>query len=265
MKHHVLIEDLYGPKTTWFVRKSLTYQSPVVAGTGWAAIGDATGFTNPLYSPGINCNMGTSVFLAEKTAAYLAAKEESSRQAILSEYTHFCSARVPNLQRMNVFNYLTMRSPRTGPLGALWQYFCGTGNPEWQRVQEFADFERVAEFITQWEWGSQRPEYIAFADKAIQLLSGPPTAPSLEIIDEVIKVSEEMMGQLMKTGKFKSRWSGLLRYYDDELTFSKDKIRRDILASRCENCANWRILTGEAMLCPTCGARNQLVAIQRYG
>ncbi len=67
MTHFEQIENLYGPGTTWFVRKTLTYQSPVVSGPGWLAIGDACGFTNPLLSPGITANMATSTFAAELT------------------------------------------------------------------------------------------------------------------------------------------------------------------------------------------------------
>lgn len=61
MDQHVLIPNLYGPGTTWFTRKQLTYQSPKVSGPGWIAIGDAVGFTNLLFSPGINANIDTSV------------------------------------------------------------------------------------------------------------------------------------------------------------------------------------------------------------
>lgn len=42
MSKHTLLEDLYGPGTTWFIRKQLAYQSPQVSGPGWVAIGDAT-------------------------------------------------------------------------------------------------------------------------------------------------------------------------------------------------------------------------------
>jgi flavin-dependent dehydrogenase len=265
MDRHILIPDLYGPKTTWFVRKGLTFSSPVVAGAGWAAIGDATGFTNPLFSPGINCNMATSVFLAEKTPAYLSAVDSPSRRAVLDSHNAFCARRVANLHRMNLFNYSTFRSPRLGRLGPLWQYLCGTGNRNWQRIGEFTSFERVAELVTAWEWGSNAPEYIEFADAAIKLLAGPPeTAPGKELEDEVLAISERMMGETLRSGKYKNRWAGLLRYYDDDLKFNEKKIGRDQLASRCKGCRNWRMLTGEARKCPVCGADNDVIAIQRF-
>lgn len=67
MTNFELIENLYGPNTTWFIRKSLTYQSPVVSGPAWLAIGDASGFTNPLHSPDITAAMSTSTYAAELT------------------------------------------------------------------------------------------------------------------------------------------------------------------------------------------------------
>lgn len=263
MQRHTLVRDLYGPGTTWFIRKSLSYQSPVAAGAGWAAVGDATGFTNPLYSPGINCNMGPSVWLAEQTPAYLSTPSSDVRRDIMSRYRRYCDARVPDLHRMNTFNYLMMRSPQTGPLGPLWQYLCGTGNADWRDIKSFAHIDRVAELVTRWEWGSQHPEYIAFADKAIKLLDGPPTEPSQETIDEVKSLSEEMLRRVVETGRFRNRWAGLLRYYDNDLHFCERKVQRDVLATRCEHCGNWRILTGDTAKCATCGGANKVVAIQR--
>lgn len=266
MARHKLVHDLYGPGTTWFVRKSLTYgvRAASAPEQGLAAIGDAAGFTNPLYSPGINCNMGTSVWLAEQTAAYLAAPDAAAKRQVLERYNQYCVARVPNLHRMNVFNYLTMRSPRTGPLGPLWQYLCGTGNAEWQRIKDYASLERVAELVTTWEWGANRLEYIEFAEKTIQLLNGPPSEPSLELIEEILQLSEKCMKEVIESGKYRSRWAGLLRYYDDDLKFHNTKISRDVLAKRCEACGNWRILTGCARKCPTCGVENKGVAIERF-
>lgn len=263
MQHHTLVRDLYGPGTTWFIRKSLSYQSPVAAGAGWAAVGDATGFTNPLYSPGINCNMGPSVWLAEQTPAYISTSSPAVRRDIMSQYRKYCDVRVPDLHRMNTFNYLLMRSPQTGPLGPLWQYLCGTGNADWRDIRSFSHIDRVAELVTRWEWGSQHPEYIAFADKTIKLLDGPPTEPSQETIDEVMTLSEAMLRRVVETGRFRNRWAGLLRYYDNDLYFCRGKVQRDLLAARCEHCGNWRILTGDAVKCATCGGANKVVAIQR--
>jgi len=260
LSQHTLITDLYGPKTTWHIRKTLTYDSPVVTGPSWAAIGDAAGFTNPLYSPGINCNMATSVYLAEMTPRYLTGQ----CQSVMDEYARFCNGRVANLHRMNVFNYVMMRSARTGPLGPLWQYLCGTGNHEWQGMRECTTLEDVARVVMAWEWGADRPEYIAFAEEAIELLRGPPCQAESEVVAAVVELSATRMKEAVATGKYKSRWAGLLRWYDDQLMRRDDKPGRDILARRCVACGNWRILRDDVVRCATCGAVNGQTAIVRY-
>ncbi|GME29185.1 hypothetical protein GTA08_BOTSDO03997 [Neofusicoccum parvum] len=271
MAQHTLIPDLYGPGTTWYIRKQLTYHSPVSAGPGWAAIGDATGFTNPLYSPGINCNLGTSVRLAEHTLDYLApGATAASRNALLHRYSDFCAARTPRLHMMNTLNYYLMRHPRTGPLGPLWGWLIGIGNPEWQRMRALGSpsVDQVGDFLANWEWGANLPEYAAFAEAAIALLEGPPTgiagADGERRVEEAVRVSAEMARRAVK-GAYGNRWGGVFRYYDDELNWSSDKVARDVLARRCDACRNWRLLTGEAARCTTCGAVNEAVHIVRYG
>lgn len=276
MDRHRLVTDLYGVKSTWFIRKQLTYESPVVtgmqrrpdgsAGMMWAAIGDATGFTNPLYSPGINCNMATSVMLAEKTLSLLASTDTSGRQYILGQYSTFCVQRCPNLHRMNVFNYLLMQSPRTGPLGPLWQYVSGTGNDRWRHAMDFVSIDRVKDFVTTWEWGSQHPEYIEFANEAIRLLSGTfrVGSPGEAKVDEVLRLSEKMLADVKSSRKYMNRWAGLFSWYDDELQFNSKKVGRDRLAARCESCGNWRILTGVSKRCCICGAICEEVDISKY-
>ncbi|CAN8103116.1 unnamed protein product [Discula destructiva] len=263
MDQHTLIKDLYGPKTTWFVRKALTYQTAVVGGPRWAAIGDATGFTNPLYSPGINCNMATSVFLAESTEDFLAARTAEARWTVIERYQQFCAARVPNLHRMNMFNYLMMRSTQTGPLGATWQYLCGTGNEQWRNMRA-CTFENVAEAVTTWEWGANKAEYIAFADEAIALFSGPPSQATPESVAAVMQLSKKRLGEVMPSGKYQGRWAGLLRWYDDCLEYCPEKTGRDELSRLCETCGNWRILRDDITKCATCGAVNKHNNIVRY-
>lgn len=276
MDRHLLIKDPYGKNSTWFIRKQITYSTPIVSGIAentrnggdsmaWAAIGDAAGFTNPLYSPGINCNMATSVFLAEKTP-YLLSRGISEKEKTLDQYNKFCSERVANLHRMNKYNYVLMQSPRTGPLGPLWQYVSGTGNALWRRSSEFVAVDRVAEFVTTWEWGSQHPEYITFANEVIRLLGnrlsdGPPDEARM---DEVLQLSETMLARVKQSGKYVNRWAGLFSCYDDELRFDPRKKGRDKLAIRCEGCGNWRILTGVSARCCNCGVVCREVDIVRY-
>ncbi|CAJ2500360.1 Uu.00g032130.m01.CDS01 [Anthostomella pinea] len=267
MDKHRLVQDLYGPKSTWFIRKGLTYQSPTVAGPRWAAIGDAAGFTNPLYSPGINCNMATSIYLAEATQKYLSGTKPDQAKQMMAAYNRFCAGRVPNLHRMNRFNYLLMRSPKTGPLGPLWQYLCGTGNEHWRKMRTYT-LADVAEVLTSWEWGANRPEFIAFADRAIAIMDGPPSRAEPEAVAALLELSARMVAEALASDKYEGRWAGLLRWYDDDLVRCPEKTERDVLARRCEACRNWRILRGDCCRCPTCGAantRNEIVKLDDSG
>ena len=253
MAKHKLIENLYGPGTTWFVRKNIGFRSPSVTGKNWIAIGDATGFTNPLYSPGINANLGTSIYAADITNSYLTIPNRLSRKELLMEYENFCRNRIPNLQRMNTFNYVCMRSPQLGPLGPLWQYLIGTGNQAFQNAKLF-DFSNCKELFTRWDWGANEEEYLALSKMVIMMLDeGCDQELSTEQIEGVRGVSKHFLNTVLSKGKYRGRWSGLLRYYDDDLQFHKEKVDRDVLASRCKRCGEWKMLQVNVRKCAFCG------------
>lgn len=50
-----------------------------------------------------------------------------------------------------------------------------------------------------------------------------------------------------------NNWSGLLRWYDDNMEFHSDKSWKDILARRCHSCGNWRVLRVDWTVCTSCG------------
>lgn len=254
MSKFTLIDNLYGPGTTWYTRKNLTFRSPRVTGQNWMAVGDATGFTNPLYSPGINANMATSIFVAEHLKGYLS-RDAAGKKELRNKYEAFCKDRQPNLQRMNEFNYKLFRSPALGPLGPLWQYLIGTGNSRFQRSKTYT-LDNCAELLTAWDWGANEDSYIACAAKTCDLLSSPAYEPvSAETIEKVQTLIEKSLKDAVATGKFKGRWSGLFRYYDDDLVFKgyEEKRDRDVLARRCEGCGEWRMLRPDCCICPFCG------------
>ncbi|KAL2073092.1 hypothetical protein VTL71DRAFT_10416 [Oculimacula yallundae] len=259
MSKFTLIPNLYGPGTTWYTRKNLAFRSPSVSGENWMAVGDATGFTNPLYSPGINANMGTSIFVAENVREYLASDKKGKRE-MREKYEVFCRERIPNLQRMNVFNYSLFRGSELGPLGPLWQYLIGTGNERFQASKTYG-LDNCAELLTTWDWGANDESYIVCADKVNALLARPAHEPvSVEVVEKVKTVVKKAIEDAVVTGKFKGRWSGLLRYYDDDLVFRgyEGKRDRDVLARRCDGCGEWRMLRPDCCRCPFCGWEHSL-------
>lgn len=266
MTHFDLIENLYGPGTTWIVRKSLTYQSPVVSGPGWLAIGDACGFTNPLHSPGITAAMSTSTYAAELTHKALEAAQrvgdpEAAELAIrhtLAPYDDFAARLFPALNQMNRFNYVCFREPRLGPqVSCLWQFFAGIGIPGWQLIRQDYNltFETYVPHSINWVWGSQVPEYDAVARKAIALIAPIPLDDPVPdaVVRELLAFSNATKKVAVDSNRFNFRWDGLLRYYDLCLNYSEAKTTKDKFARQCAHCASWLVLRPDWKRCYTCG------------
>ncbi len=58
---------------------ALPYSNEQVCGDGWAAVGDAAGFIDPLYSPGLDFSAYTTYYVAEMIAAQLAGEDVTAR------------------------------------------------------------------------------------------------------------------------------------------------------------------------------------------
>jgi hypothetical protein len=63
----------------------LPYHSEKVCGDGWAAVGDAAGFIDPLYSPGLDFCSYTSYYAADLLARSLAGEEVAERLRYYNE------------------------------------------------------------------------------------------------------------------------------------------------------------------------------------
>ncbi|MCA1659322.1 MAG: NAD(P)/FAD-dependent oxidoreductase, partial [Verrucomicrobiaceae bacterium] len=64
---------------------ALPYSSQKVCGDGWATVGDAAGFIDPLYSPGLDFCSYTSYYVADLLARNLAGEEVSDSLAYYNE------------------------------------------------------------------------------------------------------------------------------------------------------------------------------------
>ncbi|KAL8935836.1 MAG: hypothetical protein Q9216_005236 [Gyalolechia sp. 2 TL-2023] len=266
MKSFELIEDLYGPNTTWIVRKSLTYQSPVVSGAGWVAIGDACGFTNPYLSPGITAAMATSVYSAELAHKALgeakAAKDNEAAELAIrktfSPYDKFAKDMYPALNQMNKFNYCCFREPRLGPqVSLIWQALIGVGTPGWQLIRQDYNLtiDNYVRYSINWAWGTWVPEYDAVAKKAIELIAPIPLEEPIpdSVVREVIDYSNKLKKQAVDSNKFNFRWDGLLRYYDLYLNYDEKKTTKDKFVRQCTHCSSWLALRPDWKKCYSCG------------
>ncbi|KAL1915193.1 uncharacterized protein VTP21DRAFT_7469 [Calcarisporiella thermophila] len=262
MENYKLIENPYGPNTTWFVRKQLAFQSPKVSGPGWFAIGDAVGFTNPLHSPGINASMSTSTYAAELTHKALATSDPEKRLELFKPYEDFCDKLIPSLHQMNKFNYVCFRHPELGPqVSTLWQFLAGIGIPGWQLIRQDYNltFATYVDHSKNWAWGSQVPEYVTVAKKAIELLDGPLYDPvPIETVNELIEFSNAVKREAVASNRFNFRWNGLLRYYDLELNYLPEKTWKDRFSRMCEHCGSWVASRPDWRKCYTCGKMRKI-------
>ncbi|KAI8841690.1 hypothetical protein BC829DRAFT_446672 [Chytridium lagenaria] len=98
----IVHKKYYGPIFgTFFARKSISYRQTAVAGPGWFAMGNASGFTSPLFSPGINCIALPQAFLAGN----LAKRHLRPGEEVWDEYQHRMNdVQIPGL-RMNYQKY----------------------------------------------------------------------------------------------------------------------------------------------------------------
>jgi flavin-dependent dehydrogenase len=64
---------------------ALPYSSTEVCGDGWASVGDAAGFIDPLYSPGLDFCSYTTYYVADMLAANLSGEEVAERRRYYNE------------------------------------------------------------------------------------------------------------------------------------------------------------------------------------
>ncbi|KAF5380789.1 hypothetical protein D9757_007138 [Collybiopsis confluens] len=267
MRHFALLPDYHGPGTSWYIRKQLTYQSQVVSGPGWVTIGDGTGFTNPLLSPGINAGMASTTFAAELTLASLKADSEEQRRAIWKKYDDYCAGAVPSLNLMNQFLYLTFMHPHIGPrVGFLWTIVIGHALPKYSlpKTAFTIDLKNFPEYATHWLWGSQVDDWVKVAEytvKKLMPLNLDEPVPQ-DIVDDVINFSEKVKDEALAAGKYQGfpfRYEGELRNFGPMLEWDEEKYRsQDRFHTQCRECRTWLPSRGDWRKCSACGVRRPL-------
>ena len=268
MTNFELIENLYGPGTTWFVRKTLTYQSPVVSGPGWLAVGDACGFTNPLWSPGINVGMASSTYAAELTHKIFENYKPGSYETnghkietpdqVLEPYRQYVKNLIPALDKMNRFNYLCFRDKRLGAqVSCVWQYLAGSLSVPSELQGTFTlNQDNFIQYALNWRWGSKVPEYETMTKKVIEVLGSIPLDEPVpeEKVLEIIEFSNTLKRKVIDSGRIHNiRFAGKLRTFDQKLNYQEDKKSRDFFTRQCVSCRAWGVLRSDWTKCPTCG------------
>ncbi|KAF9504805.1 hypothetical protein BS47DRAFT_1374354 [Hydnum rufescens UP504] len=254
MSHFTLINEPYGPGTTWAIRKQLTYQTQVVSGPGWVTVGDGIGLTNPLHSPGITSGMATGVFAADLTAAAIKVKNEEERKALWSRYDEYCANAVTSLHIMNIFNYNCFRVPiLAARVSLMWQFTVAIAPPGYTlgHIGYVLPLKKYTEYNLNWV-----PEYVKVSRYALSKLEPIPLSerPSDEVVEDIIRFSEEVRMKAMAENRFPTRWNGLFRNFDRQLNYDEVKNElQDVFTNVCSNCGTWAAVRGDWRKCYTCG------------
>ncbi|KAJ7167247.1 hypothetical protein C8R43DRAFT_169369 [Mycena crocata] len=259
-KSYEVLPNYYG-KSTYFVKKSLAYRSPVVAGEGWLAIGNSAGFTNPLISPGINAGVASSWSAANLTAKILAAPPEDAKAEMMAaakEHQAFMhDFALPRLFQMNRLWYNSFRDHRLFEAipKTLWSASFEEVDDHYYGDQRMQYSEEDA----RWMLGSGLDAFQELAAEVLAILDGPNCGapPSEEEAQKVLEITGRVVQE--RTGRWpQNHWGRWLRQYDQKLQKVPGKKMRDegflVEAKRCSVCNYF--VHNRANRCPICGEKD---------
>ncbi|KAJ3813166.1 hypothetical protein F5876DRAFT_35768 [Lentinula aff. lateritia] len=248
-----VLPKYYG-KQTYFVRKSMTYRSPVVAGEGWFAIGNSAGFTNPLISPGINAGIGTSVLAANMSKEILDQSPEQScavmKKCAASYQTYSHEFMIPRLHLMNRYWYNSFRDHRLFEVMVPCFWTLGVDDIDSQYVNEFTEED------VYWVVGVGHDDFVDLSEKILDILE---PLDGMTVNEDKVEQARALAKQCMNYRKERfpgNEWGKYLRRHDCKLQLVPEKHERmpggRCSGVRCISCKVWRHNNMNA--CPVCGA-----------
>lgn len=110
LDNYELMPAPYGKKP-YSAFLNLVHDASAVTGDGWCAVGDAAGFTNPLFSPGLTFGTGAAYEAAQDTVRALASRDVS--RASFRAYQHYAERMHPTLMAFNDMLYRSFRQQQT--------------------------------------------------------------------------------------------------------------------------------------------------------
>ncbi|KAI8844726.1 hypothetical protein BC829DRAFT_400191 [Chytridium lagenaria] len=218
----------------YFARKSISYRQTAIAGPGWFAMGNASGFTSPLFSPGINC-------IALSTSLPCCVDEYQYRMGEIQ---------IPGLRMVDRFLYSMFRDVR------LFHLFPLTLRMGLERLVRIisSTFRRVE---IHWSLGSTAP---VFQKMAPEVTPSPdrrsPSEPvSDETIAQVAIMCEGYRKMAVDLYSRHTQYSRYMRFMGDDLKPCPGKIGRfpgDFGGRRCTSCKHGN--TQDRVECISCGS-----------
>lgn len=240
MNTYEILPEYYG-RRTYFSMKPLAYFSPVVAGRWWFAIGNSSGFTNPLISPGINAGICGALYAAKLTHETLAAKDDETALQNARNYQSFIRDFV--MLRLNLLNrlwYNSFRDTRLFEAVIVVFWVIGVGDlGHYQHDYSDADFK--------WLVGAGANGFAEFCYEVMPSISGPcdGVPVSDDIVNDVRLVCKKWLNKFHKDG-----WSKHMRHYDDSLNRVLGKTTRNCIPFKLCSCNHWQ--TNLMVKCAVC-------------
>ncbi len=251
---HFDLEEYAG--RTFFVRKRLAYRVPQVTGRGWLAIGNASGFTNPIYSPGMNVGVLQS-FKASEVTAKSFFHGDLSENNLIEIYRDWHEKTLDFLGKDVRFwyNCFRHRDLFESMLGTKMAFI--TGN-------EFLNFRAGMMWDDlAWVWGAFDEKFCAYVNQTLDLLDDTFPDGKLPAVDEQIRSSIRNAGQALVQQHLlpnltTAPWGRYFSNYDDRLNRTPGKTRRtrgNYEFVQCTSCGHWR--ADYMSTCPMCGEKTE--------
>jgi Tryptophan halogenase len=247
-----LMQSPYG-KGTFFNRATMSYYQTKVAGAGWMAIGNATGFTSPLISPGVNCLCLPQAWLA---ASLTAGTLDKTTKHVWKEYNQFVTeVHIPGLRKVDVMLYHAWKDPvmfnEVLPL-----FFINAMGKVTDRY-----IARFQESDVTWSLGAGEPLFDAMYAEIFPLISQEPTE---DVLAELVLACARWRRRYVAANGETTKYGKHLRAYTDELEPKMAPCREQWIA-RCAVCDFKSAKT--LVNCPSCAPTDKrgACAVQLLG
>ncbi|MGE3800070.1 MAG: NAD(P)/FAD-dependent oxidoreductase [Candidatus Kapaibacterium sp.] len=245
MENYELIEDPYTGRPSYGSFHNLVRDSKQVAGDGWAIVGDAGIFVNPIFSPGMNLGSGTSYFAAQATAEGLS-KGDLSR-ATFSQYEEYVHQVYDALINETDLYYRSFEHPDSFEWGVMLKLVFGAADVV-QRSMVYSEEDLYAHDLL-------NPEFRSIVDRARSRMRRGEEVGELpeEVAADVKGIIHPFIRQtLAKPEVRRLRLASLFNQYNGrgERVEKKYRRRRAFGVRKCQQCSLWS--DRSLKQCPVC-------------
>ncbi len=246
LENYQLIEEPYNRRPAYGSFHNLVHNAEQVAGDGWAIIGDAATFVNPIFSPGMNLGSGTCYLAAKATAEGLENNDLS--RLSFHEYEEYVYQVYDALISETDLYYRSFEHPDSFEWGVMLKLVFGAADVV-QRSTVYSEADLYAHDLL-------NPDFRATVNRARSaMIEGEKAGCSPKEIAEDVKhiIQPFLIGILNKPDVRKLRLGSLFNQYNSrgERVEKKYRRRKAFGVRQCRRCTLWSDRVLER--CPVCG------------